>query len=116
MVRELGIGPELSTSDVCHTLLKPATVPEGWRCIPTLTDAEKGWYSHEYEEVGTGVRQSTPPPGTMSYCQWLLLQGPETARFVGPPTCFLSHAWGRKFVNTVSGVESFCEGRGACRG
>ena len=63
------IDPEATTSDVCHTMIKPATVPSGWDCKPTLVNPEKGWYDHEYEESATGIRQNDPPPGTTSYCQ-----------------------------------------------
>jgi hypothetical protein len=36
----------LITTDVCHTILKPMTVPEGWTDNVIVTDAEKGWYEH----------------------------------------------------------------------
>jgi hypothetical protein len=63
------ISPDATTSDVCHRLLKPLTTPAGWKCVPTVTNAEKGWYKHEYVEEATGRRQDAPPPGTTSYCE-----------------------------------------------
>ena len=35
------IDPKATTSDFCHTIIKPATAPSGWHCKPTLVDAEK---------------------------------------------------------------------------
>ena len=63
------VDPEATTSNVCHTIIKPATAPSGWDCNPTLVNQDKGWYTHEYEEIATGIRQASPPPGTTSYCQ-----------------------------------------------
>ena len=37
-----------TTSDVCHALVKPATVPAGWVDEATLIDAQKHWYKHVY--------------------------------------------------------------------
>ena len=34
-----------TTSDVCHRHIKPATTPDGWECMPEVTNAEKSWYS-----------------------------------------------------------------------
>jgi hypothetical protein len=38
----------LTTSDICHSVIKPLTVPAGWECLATLRDADRRWYSHEY--------------------------------------------------------------------
>ena len=66
----------LTTSDVCHTLIKPRTVADGWECIPFLTDAEKRWYRHDYRSHATGEtihcgfgQPGVPPPGSRSYCE-----------------------------------------------
>ena len=66
----------LTTSDVCHALLKPLTAADGWECIPFLTDAEKRWYRHDYRSHATGEtihcgfgQPGVPPPGSRSYCE-----------------------------------------------
>ena len=41
---EAEIGEETTTSDVCHRLIKPATVPDGWCDEPTLVDPERCWW------------------------------------------------------------------------
>ena len=43
------VGKKLTTSDVCHTILKPMTVPAGWVDQATCTNAEESWYgAHRY--------------------------------------------------------------------
>lgn len=37
------IDPTATTGDVCHTVIKPATVPPGWTAVPTLVDAVTRW-------------------------------------------------------------------------
>ena len=95
-----------TTSDVCHTIIKPATVAAGWINEVTLTDPDKRWFDHEYRETATGRVQPQPPPGTMSYCE-LLLANPATAHFVGRPTVFLSHAWLYLFLNVLAALRAF---------
>ena len=95
-----------TTSDVCHTIIKPATVAAGWIDEVTLTDPDKRWFNHEYRETATGRVQPQPPPGTMSYCE-LLLANPATAHFVGRPTVFLSHAWLYLFLNVLAALRAF---------
>ena len=95
-----------TTSDLCHAHIKPATAPRGWRNEPRLIDAEKRWYEHSYVEEATGSRHSTPPRGTRSMCSRLAAD-PSTARFVGKPTHFLSHAWLYKILNVVAGLQNF---------
>ena len=41
---EAEISEETTTSDVCHRLIKPATVPDGWCDEPTLVDPERRWW------------------------------------------------------------------------
>eukprot|EP01043_Picozoa_sp_COSAG02_P074630 COSAG02_NODE_15025_length_1212_cov_0.663073_1_plen_172_part_10 len=90
-----------TTSDICHALVRPATVASGWVDEPEpLTTDEHGndirsrcWYRHRYRRQGQGGEaQGTAPPGTRSYCQ-LLLDDPATAHIVGQRTVFFSHAW-----------------------
>ena len=95
-----------TTSDLCHAHIKPATAPRGWRDEPRLIDAEKRWYEHSYVEEATGSRHSAPPRGTRSMCSRLAAD-PSTARFVGRPTHFLSHAWLYKILNVVAGLQNF---------
>ena len=42
------IDGQMTTSDVCHRIIKPATVPEGWIDQPELVDKAKGWYRHRF--------------------------------------------------------------------
>ena len=61
LVASHAIGPKDTTSDVCHRIIKPATAPPGWECIPHLTNAEKRYYQHRYhtaEEDLEPLRQS----------------------------------------------------------
>jgi tetratricopeptide (TPR) repeat protein len=109
------ITSETTTSDVCHMLIKPATVPAGWECRPTLKDPEKRWYSHKYVELATGRVQTDPPPGTRSFCEKLAAD-PATAHWVGRPNLLLSHAWLYKFEHAVTAIESFADKPGAGAG
>ena len=71
---------KLSTSTVCHTIIKPLTTPEGWRDDVAVVDADKHWYSHSYSSAGmTGQRAA--PPGTCSFADLLLREGGETRRW-----------------------------------
>eukprot|EP01048_Picozoa_sp_COSAG05_P009490 COSAG05_NODE_784_length_7362_cov_36.913810_1_plen_741_part_00 len=105
---------DTTTSDICHALIKPATVPAGWTDeAMQITVNEHGddirgrrWYRHSYREVASGQAQDEAPPGTRSYCE-LLLGDPATASMVGQPTLFLSHAWVFKFRNVVTALRHF---------
>ena len=101
-----------TTSDLCHSVIKPLTVPAGWECLPTLTDADRRWYSHEYRERATGCTQATPPAGTRSMCE-VMAADPITARFVGRPNAFVSHAWLYLFDDALAALEAFDAARGA---
>jgi hypothetical protein len=106
-----------TTSDACHALVKPATVPLGWVDEPEpLAVDEHGndirsrcWYKHRYRRREGGEAQGTAPAGTRSYCQ-LLLDDPATAHLVGKPTIFFSHAWLYKFANVVAALRAFVDG------
>ena len=77
------VGKKLTTSDVCHTILKPMTVPAGWVDRATCTNAEESWYAHQYHREGqTEQLQDAPPPGTCSYAD-LLKKDPEPSDHVG---------------------------------
>ncbi len=97
-----------STSDVCHTVIKPLTVPKGWVDIAVLINPEKGWYSHEYKNEATGLVQKRAPSGTSSYCNQLK-SDPSTAHMVAEPTVFFSHAWGFCFLNVLAAMRSFVD-------
>jgi len=101
-----------TTSDLCHSVIKPLTVPAGWECLPTLTDADRRWYSHEYRERATGCTQATPPAGTRSMCE-VMAADPVTARFVGRPNVFVSHAWLYLFEDVLAALEAFDAACGA---
>ena len=93
-------GPQrVTTNYLCHEVVRGMTVPHGWRDVPTLADAAKGWYSHEYERIdapggggGATVKRKAPPAGTCSYAS-LLQQSAATRHLVGRATHFVSHAW-----------------------
>ena len=102
-----------TTSELCKVFVQPATAPEGWTAEPKLIrlDAEgkdvsaNKWYSRWYINEATGNQQhKQPPPETRSMCQ-VLAADPETARFVGRPTHFLSHG---KRVIGLSACHSVC--------
>ena len=98
------ITEQMTTADVCHTLIKRLTTPAGWDCIAELDNAAKGWYSHAYTNAATGETCDTPPPGTLSLCDLLARQetaSPSTADLVGPATVFVSHAWLYRFLDLV---------------
>jgi hypothetical protein len=99
-----------TTSDLCHSVIKPLTVPEEWECLPTLTNADKRWYSHAYQkrvaEGCTQRSQATPPAGTRSMCE-VMEADSDTARFVGKPNVFVSHAWLYNFDEVVAALEAF---------
>jgi hypothetical protein len=95
-----------TTSDICHSVIKPLTVPAGWECLPTLTDAARRWYSHVYRERATGRTQAMPPEGTRSMCE-VMAADAVAASFVGKPNVFVSHAWLYDFKNVLVALESF---------
>ena len=110
------LGAADTTSDVCHAAVKPATVPAGWSCAATVTDAARRWYSHEYTELASGRAQKQPPAGTRSYCE-VLDADPATCELVGRPTHFLSHAWTHRFEDVVEALalrEEESEDDGVC--
>lgn len=71
------INPEMTTSDVCHAVIKPLTSAAGWECEPVCTDPapDRRWYEHIYRHpdhptrrCGHG-RDDVAPNGTTSLCQ-----------------------------------------------
>ena len=113
-VTQHAVDAAASTSQVCQTTIKPLAVPPGWVDEPQLiTTDEHGrdvsanqWYTHTYVHGETGERQDAPPPGTRSMCA-VLKADDRTARFVGRPTHFLSHAWTYLLLGEVGALESF---------
>eukprot|EP00750_Incisomonas_marina_P013411 INCI17313.1.p1 GENE.INCI17313.1~~INCI17313.1.p1 ORF type:complete len:614 (+),score=73.86 INCI17313.1:59-1843(+) len=121
------IDGQMTTSDVCHRIIKPATVPEGWIDQPELVDKAKGWYRHRYirrlqaHQHASREGQADPPDGTFSYCEYLL--GKQTVTrveeaassvaasppLVGTPTIFFSHAWQFPFRNVIASLRSFVD-------
>eukprot|EP01046_Picozoa_sp_COSAG06_P062732 COSAG06_NODE_14269_length_1172_cov_4.312209_1_plen_293_part_01 len=113
-VTQHAVDAAASTSQVCQTKIKPHTVPPGWVDEPQLITADEHgrdvsanqWYTHTYLHGETGERQDAPPPGTRSMCAALKADD-RTARFVGRPTHFLSHAWTYLLLSLVGALESF---------
>ena len=125
VVDHCGVAPEDTTSDVCHRILKPATVGEGWENIPVLTNAELRYYDHEYRSLATGTvlhcgfqQSDIPPPGSRPYCE---VRQSHRCRFVWrrfgrhvfPSDCCVVAARGHDFTqvllqdpNTVAFVGS----------
>ena len=101
-----------TTSDICHSVIKPLTAPAGWECLPTLTDAARRWYSHVYRERATGRTQAMPPEGTRSMCE-VMAADAVAASFVGKPNVFVSHAWLYLFDDALAALEAFDAGCGA---
>ena len=104
-----------TTSDAVHSLIKPATVPDGWtdEVAQVRRVGKRRWYRHIYRESEPGGRvQETPPRGTRSYCE-LMRADPATAGFVGAPTVFFSHAWRFNFHDVLEAIRNFVEARPA---
>ena len=114
-----------TTSELCQRHIKPLTVAPGWVDEPQLIElddqgndvSEKEWYKHVYSRQsssnsegggggGATIRQGEAPPGTRSICR-LLAADVATARFVGKPTHFLSHAWLYRILDVAGALEAF---------
>ena len=113
------IGEEMTTSQLCKTLIQPVTLPPGWKCEPELIRFDdkgndvsaNGWYKHCYVKTSSGARYpNKPPKGTHSMCK-RFLSDPETAHFIGRPTHFFSHAWLQRFLGNVSALQRFVQSR-----
>ena len=70
--------PEMTTSDVCHAVIKPITSAPSWHCEAVLVDErpDRRWYKHDYRHETTGETRccgvglpDVAPPGTASLCQ-----------------------------------------------
>lgn len=105
-IHEERISESTTTSDVCHEIIKPMTVPEGWRDEVELINPERRWYKHTYVNVASQNRQESAPPGTRSFCEHMQAD-PGSTEFVGKPTVFLSHAWLFCFRNVVAAMRAF---------
>ena len=112
-----------TTSELCQLHIKPMTVAPGWVDEPQLIEFDdqgddvsaNGWYKHVYSRhssssggggSGATSRQGEAPPGTRSMCR-LLAADAATARFVGRPTHFLSHAWLYRILDVAGALEAF---------
>eukprot|EP01046_Picozoa_sp_COSAG06_P028816 COSAG06_NODE_2626_length_6559_cov_31.460217_2_plen_260_part_00 len=113
-----------TTSELCQRHIKPLTVAPGWVDEPQLIELDdqgndvsaKEWYKHVYSRQssssseggggGATIRQGEAPPGTQSICRLLAVDA-ATARFVGKPTHFLSHAWLYRILDVAGALESF---------
>ena len=63
------VGKKLTTSDVCHTILKPMTVPAGGVDRATCTNAEESWYAHQYHREGQTVQATWEESDRCFICQ-----------------------------------------------
>ena len=72
------ISAGMTTSDVCHAVIKPLTSAPGWRCEAECVDPapDRRWYKHRYvndaleeeRHCGVGLKDAAPA-GTTSLCQ-----------------------------------------------
>eukprot|EP01043_Picozoa_sp_COSAG02_P014858 COSAG02_NODE_620_length_19443_cov_91.259564_2_plen_1130_part_00 len=114
LARSDGITDDTTTNDLCHTSIKPATVPPGWVDEPELIQFDDGGkdisaerrYKHVYRRSTSMLNQTEWPSGTRSMCD-VLLTDEDTKCFVGKPTHFLSHAWMYKILTVVGALEEF---------
>ena len=106
LIHTYNITPTMTTSDVCHTVIKPLTTPEGWEDEAVRIDPEKSWYKHRYIK-GKEIREE-PPAGTFSYAE-KLRNDPDTAGWVGTPNHFVSHAWNYMFVDVVAALAVYAD-------
>eukprot|EP01043_Picozoa_sp_COSAG02_P034928 COSAG02_NODE_2470_length_8748_cov_14.026477_7_plen_819_part_00 len=108
------ITPTTTTEEVCHTMIKPACVPEDWEdCVE-----KREYYTHSYrrsEKSTPGGHESpaqcTPPPGTCSLCE-LMHENQKETHFVGKPTVFFSHAWKSSIQKVLQAMRSYSQNRG----
>ena len=65
VLRELSMlcPTDATTNFVCHEMVKQKTTPAGWVDTATITDADKGWYSHAYHQGDPSCSQPVAPPG-----------------------------------------------------
>jgi tetratricopeptide (TPR) repeat protein len=102
------ITADMTTSDVCHTVVKPMTVPAGWSDVPTLINPQKGWFAHKYVSLTTGEEKDDAPLGTRSLAKLLLESEDPTLRgLIGRANVFFSHAWSAKFMEVVQTMKEF---------
>ena len=107
------ITAETTTSDFFKKHVLPLTMPTGYtKSWPEVTNAANSWYTHHYIEDATGEERikpdgsPDPPPNTYSLCARMAAD-PRTARFIGRPTHFVSHAHTYKILELVGGLKNF---------
>ena len=107
------ITAETTTSDFFKKHVLPLTMPTGYtKSWPEVTNAANSWYTHHYIEDATGEERTKPdgspdpPPNTYSLCARMAAD-PRTARFIGRPTHFVSHAHTYNILELVGGLQSF---------
>ncbi len=65
ILRDERICSSTTTDEVCHTIIKPSTVPLGW--VETVQPKSMSWgtmYVTAYKNLSTGERFPHPPAGT----------------------------------------------------
>ena len=56
---------DMTTDEVCHTIVKPATSPPGyWVRVTPRQEARGTAYAPTYIHAESGTEHSKPPPGT----------------------------------------------------
>lgn len=101
---------QYTAADLCHSFVRPATVPSGWVDVAELADPHARSYGHTYVHAATGKRQTEPPIGTRSFNAMIAAE-PTMARYVGEPTHFLSSQWTGQFGDLVQALGKFVAAR-----
>ena len=107
ILRDERICSSTTTDEVCHTIIKPSTVPLGW--VETVQPKSMSWgtmYVTAYKNLSTGERFPHPPAGTAALSDVLQAHG-HTG--IGKANVFFSHAWKFKFVDVVMTMRTFVD-------
>ena len=107
ILRDERICASTTTDEVCHTIIKPATVPAGW--VEIVQPKAVSWgtmYVTKYKNLTTGELSPHPPPGTGALSDVLQRLGHSG---IGKATVFFSHAWKFKFVDVVMAMRTFVD-------
>jgi hypothetical protein len=75
------ISPTMTTSTVCHTIVKPLTVPDD--CDVLVSQTANGWFKHTYRNRATGSESQEPPGATLSFAELVLAKNKAGAELVG---------------------------------
>eukprot|EP01047_Picozoa_sp_COSAG01_P061759 COSAG01_NODE_7758_length_3068_cov_2.596497_1_plen_757_part_00 len=105
VVRDRRITANSTTDELCHTILKPSTVPHGWEEHVEAVPEDWGTrYTAKYTEHATGAEHLAVPNGTCSLADKLHRMGHCG---IGEANVFFSHAWQFPIVDVVLAMRSF---------